>query len=165
MSIIWSKYGASENLNYKIRYPVVLQNITYNGLEQSPNFIGYNENKLIAEGSLSGVNAGIYKVSFTPINGYTWMDGGVYAYEIEWQILQAVIAYPTASIKSFEYNGLEQSPIWINYDDKTMLIGGTISALNVGKYFTTFAPKNNYIWENFIELIYESFTHHLCGYQ
>ena len=44
------------------------------------------------------------------------------------------------------YNGKVQSPTIYGYNENTMTIGGTTSAVNAGSYTTTFTPKDGYCW-------------------
>lgn len=55
------------------------------------------------------------------------------------------VAYPTqAGIPA--YTGSQLSPVWNNYDDTQITIGGIYKATNAGTYEATFTPKDGYCW-------------------
>lgn len=58
---------------------------------------------------------------------------------------KAVVPSPTGILK---YNGLKQTPTWINYDQSVVEIGGVLSAINAGNYTATFTPKSPYTWKD-----------------
>ena len=51
-----------------------------------------------------------------------------------------------SQVASLIYTGGVQSPVWVNYDPKTLTLGGTTSGTNAGTYTATFTPKGDYHW-------------------
>lgn len=69
-----------------INIPTVVSNLTYNSKIQKPIIIGYNESCMVQGGAVSGINAGVYAVTFTPKSGYQWIDGTNETKTINWDI-------------------------------------------------------------------------------
>jgi len=63
--------------------------LTYNSKEQSPVWSNYDTEKLTLGGVTKSTNAGTYIATFTPKEGYTWMDGTTGAKEAPWTIAKA----------------------------------------------------------------------------
>lgn len=59
----------------------------------------------------------------------------------------ALIDSPAQS-GSLTYNGGLQSPSWANYNESSLIIGGTTSAVDAGTYVATFTPKDEYCWND-----------------
>lgn len=55
------------------------------------------------------------------------------------------IPYPYYD-KGVAHSGEETSPEWINYDPKKLTMSGTVSAIETGKYVTSFTPKEDFCW-------------------
>ena len=121
--------------------------LTYTGAAQSPQWNGYDADKLTIGGVTSGTDAGSYNATFTPKEGYTWSDGTSGARSATWSIGRARLATPAVS-GTLTYTGSAQSPAWSNYDSSKLTIGGTNSATNAGSYSAAFTPKNNYQWND-----------------
>lgn len=127
--------------------PTQAGSLTYTGKAQSPQWNGYDAEKLTIGGVTSGTDAGSYVATFTPKEGYTWSDGTEGAKSVTWVIGRASLAVPTVS-GTLTYTGSAQSPAWNNYDSSKLTIGGTSSATDAGNYNATFTPKSNYQWND-----------------
>lgn len=127
--------------------PTQAGSLTYTGKAQSPQWNGYDAEKLTIGGVTSGTDAGSYNATFTPRKGYTWSDGTSGAKSAAWSIGRARLATPAVS-GVLTYTGSAQSPAWSNYDSSKLTIGGTNSAINAGSYSATFTPKSNYQWND-----------------
>lgn len=119
--------------------------LTFNGSTQMPGWYNYNPEALTLGGTTSGTNAGSYKATFTPKEGYQWADGTTTAKEAAWTIGRATISVPSQS-GSLTYTGSAQSPSWSGYNSGKMTLGGTASGTNAGSYNATFTPTSNYQW-------------------
>lgn len=127
--------------------PMQSGSLTYTGSVQSPQWNGYDEERLTIGGTTTGTNAGSYTATFTPKEGYEWADGTTTAKSVTWTIGKASLATPAQS-GSLTYSGSAQSPQWSNYDSNKLTIGGTTSGTNAGSYNATFTPKANYQWND-----------------
>lgn len=127
--------------------PTQSGSLTYTGSAQSPQWNGYDEERLTIGGTTTGTNAGSYTATFTPKSGYEWADGTTAAKSVTWTIGKASLATPAQS-GSLTYSGSAQSPQWSNYDSNKLTIGGTTSGTNAGSYNATFTPKENYQWND-----------------
>ena len=127
--------------------PTQSGSLTYTGSAQSPQWNGYDEERLTIGGTTTGTNAGSYTATFTPKSGYEWADGTTTAKSVTWTIGKASLATPAQS-GSLTYSGSAQSPQWSNYDSNKLTIGGTTSGTNAGSYNATFTPKANYQWND-----------------
>ncbi len=127
--------------------PTQAGSLTYTGKAQSPQWNGYDAEKLTIGGVTSGTDAGSYAATFTPKEGYTWSDGTAGAKSATWKIGRASLAVPTVS-GTLTYTGSAQSPAWNNYDSGKLTIGGTSSATDAGSYNATFTPASNYQWND-----------------
>ena len=58
---------------------------------------------------------------------------------------KAVVPSPAGVLK---YNGLKQTPTWVNYDSSVVEVGGVTSAINSGNYTATFTPISPYTWKD-----------------
>ncbi len=127
--------------------PTQSGSLTYTGSAQSPQWNGYDEERLTIGGTTSGTNAGSYNATFTPKAGYEWADGTTTAKTVSWTIGKASLATPAQS-GTLTYTGSEQTPSWSNYDSNKLTIGGTSKGTNAGSYNATFTPKANYQWND-----------------
>ena len=55
--------------------PAQSGSLTYTGSTQSPTWKGYDSSMMTIGGVTSGINAGTYTATFTPIGKYVWTDG------------------------------------------------------------------------------------------
>ena len=128
--------------------PTQSGSLTYTGSTQSPTWKGYDSNMMTIGGVTSGINAGTYTATFTPVGKYVWTDGTQEAKSVSWTIGRAEIKNVPAQTGSVTYNGSAQSPAWSNYNSSQLTIGGTSSATNAGSYSATFTPTSNYKWSD-----------------
>lgn len=128
--------------------PAQSGSLTYTGSTQSPTWKGYDSSMMTIGGVTSGINAGTYTATFTPIGKYVWMDGTQEAKSVSWTIGRAEVKNVPAQTGSVTYNGSAQSPSWSNYNSSQLTIGGTSSATNAGSYSATFTPTSNYKWSD-----------------
>lgn len=121
--------------------------LEYNGEEQFPQTVNYPQDFVSGSG-LSGINAGTYTAVFTITDGnHCWTDGTYSPITIEWKIDRkkiAVITYYDTLI----YNGREQSPEWIGYNEEMLEMSGDLSGVHAGEYTTIFTPTDNYQWSD-----------------
>lgn len=128
--------------------PTQSGSLTYTGSTQSPTWKGYDSSMMTIGGVTSGINAGTYTATFTPIGKYVWTDGTQEAKSVSWTIGRAEVKNVPAQTGSVTYNGSAQSPAWSNYNSSQLTIGGTSSATNAGSYSATFTPTSNYKWSD-----------------
>ena len=64
--------------------------VTYNTESQSPEWNNYDTDKMTIGGTTSGINAGDYVATFTPVEGFKWTDETKTAKEVTWTIGKAV---------------------------------------------------------------------------
>ena len=120
--------------------PAQSGSLTYTGSTQSPTWKGYDSSMMTIGGVTSGINAGTYTATFTPIGKYVWTDGTQEAKSVSWTIGRAEVKNVPAQTGSLTYTGSAQSPAWSNYNSSQLTIGGTSSATNAGSYSATFTP-------------------------
>lgn len=118
---------------------------TYTGGEITPMLI-YDENVFEADGDLAGMADGTYKIIFSPKPGYRNSDNSRTPYEIEWKINPVLIDVYPSTDSELVYNGSYQSPVWNDYDEERLLIGGQTQSAYAGTYSATFTPKTGYAW-------------------
>ena len=128
--------------------PAQSGSLTYTGSTQSPTWKGYDSSMMTIGGVTSGINAGTYTATFTPIGKYVWTDGTQEAKSVSWTIGRAEVKNVPAQTGSVTYTGSAQSPAWSNYNSSQLTIGGTSSATNAGSYSATFTPTSNYKWSD-----------------
>jgi len=104
--------------------PAQSGNLTYTGSTQSPTWKGYDSSMMTIGGVTSGINAGTYTATFTPVGKYVWTDGTQEAKSVSWTIGRAEIKNVPAQTGSVTYNGSAQSPAWSNYNSSQLTIGG-----------------------------------------
>lgn len=68
--------------------------LVYNGREQSPEWMGYNEEMLEMSGDLTGIHAGEYTTIFTPTDNYQWSDSSIEPLSLSWEIDKYHYKYP-----------------------------------------------------------------------
>jgi len=136
-----------ENVKTISSVPSQSGSLTYNGSAQSPAWDNYDTSALTLGGATVMTNAGTYTATFTPKEGYEWLDGTTGAKSASWTISKAVIAVPTQKV-TLTYTGSTQSPSWNNYDSGKMTLGGVTSGTNAGSYNAAFTPAANYQWSD-----------------
>lgn len=67
-------------------YPTQNGVLTYNGNEQSPNWIGYSSETLDIGGTTKATNAGTYTATFTPKGDNVWATGTKETISVQWSI-------------------------------------------------------------------------------
>lgn len=72
-----------------VQLPVQSSSLVYTGSELSPEWSGFDPDKLSISGATSAVNAGSYTAVFTPSAQYCWPDGSVTAKNVPWSISKA----------------------------------------------------------------------------
>ena len=122
--------------------------LAYTGSSQSPTWSGYDSSKMSISGTTSGVNAGTYYVSFTPLSNYQWSDGSVNAKSVAWTIYKATAVTVPSQSGTLTYTGSLQTPTWNDYDSEKLSIGGVTKSTNAGTYNATFTPLENYQWSD-----------------
>lgn len=105
--------------------PAQSGSLTYTGSTQNPTWKGYDSSMMTIGGVTSGINAGTYTATFTPIGKYVWTDGTQEAKSVSWTIGRAEVKKVPAQTGSVTYNGSAQSPSWSNYNSSQLTIGGT----------------------------------------
>lgn len=82
-SVSWTIKKAS------VAFPTQNGALTYNGNAQSPNWTGYDANKLTIGGTASATNAGSYTATFKPKANFQFSDGSTEAKNAPWSIAKA----------------------------------------------------------------------------
>lgn len=157
----------------KILRPSYEDNLVFNGYEQCPRWLNYNQNEIDMSGDKNGVHAEEYATTFTPSDKCQWTDGSREPYTVSWIIDKYHYKYPFQSenmisgnplaidenaSEYLRYNGKEQEPtLWFgniyNQDlvkgvpEGVFSVGDTLSETEVGKYFVTLTPNRDYCWE------------------
>lgn len=128
--------------------PSQSNNLIYTGEELSPSWENYNETELAMSGDESGVTAGTYSTIFSPTSNYQWTDGSISSQSVNWYIERAVLSEVPSQINADDliYNGDSLSPLWSEYPTGSLLLGGTLSAVNAGTYNAIFTLSENYKW-------------------
>ena len=89
--------------------PAQSGSLTYTGSTQSPTWKGYDSSMMTIGGVTSGINAGTYTATFTPIGKYVWTDGTQEAKSVSWTIGRAEVKNVPAQTGSVTYNGSAQA--------------------------------------------------------
>ena len=63
------------------------ENVTYTGVQVSPEWNGYEPTMLTIGGQTSGTEIDTYTVTFTPVMPYRWTDGTMDGKEAQWAIV------------------------------------------------------------------------------
>lgn len=72
-----------------VQLPAQSGSLVYTGSELSPEWSGFDPDKLSISGATSAVNAGSYTAVFTPSAQYCWPDGSISALSVPWTISKA----------------------------------------------------------------------------
>lgn len=121
--------------------------LEYSGEVRAPEWIFYPQNFVSVDGALSAVDSGDYLVTFSVDGNHCWTDGTFSSFSIEWKINRKKIPYPQ-NRDTLVYNGSEQSPNWLYYNNEEIEISRDISGVDAGEYTSRFTPRSNYQWEN-----------------
>ncbi len=138
----------------KIKYPVMIDgSLVYNTFSQSPVLDGYLADVMDVIGNASGTHAGNYEIGFKLKDnaGFEWEHPADEERMLPWEIqrkpLSKTLDVPYAA-RDVIYNTYEQSPVWVNYNNFILKIGGVYSAIHVGEYTAEFTPTKNYVWDD-----------------
>lgn len=162
ITILYSSGGKTVSIEQPITVireevdiPYQEEHLVYNKNIQQANFNNYDKTKMIIiDGDEEKINAGTYfaKFHFTS-ERYEWSDTHtIEDRDVEWIIDKFTIQnVPYAD--DLVYNEKEQSPIWENYDQEQLEIGGQTKGIGafdqVVIYTSTFTPiQPNYQWED-----------------
>lgn len=63
--------------------------LTYSGGNLSPTWTGYDSTKMTIGGTTTGINAGTYNATFTPLGNYKWTDNSTNTKTVGWTIGKA----------------------------------------------------------------------------
>lgn len=69
--------------------PSQSSSLTYTGSSQAPTWSNYDSTKMTLGGITSGINAGSYSATFTPLADYMWSDGTTTSKSVSWSIGKA----------------------------------------------------------------------------
>lgn len=133
-----------------VNIPDILENqLTYNGSEQSPEIIIYDEDAIITEGDVKATNVGINTVTFKlSSKNYIWEDETTGIKTSTWNIIPKQIDIPTLTNSKIQYNGEEQGPTII-YSEEDINMVGTTTGVETGVYNITFELKDaNRVWSD-----------------
>lgn len=122
---------------------------TYDGTAITPTISNYDANLMTATGSLSATNAGDYiiTVSLNDKTNNRWSDGGTNDILLVWKITPAVVAIPSLSYATYEWNPIRFITPVVAYDSANVTLGGDTSKQNVGTYTLTASLKDaNHQW-------------------
>lgn len=103
--------------------------LIYNGKEQSPKWNNYDVDKMTIGGVTSATDCvldgttlgGYYTATFTPKNGYVWLDGTTRTIEVKWRIERKGLHQPTP-INNLVYNGKPQTPTFDFHGEEEFII-------------------------------------------
>ncbi len=108
-----------------VELPIYNDNLVYNGMEQTANFINYTPEKFQVVGN-TGVDAGQYTAIFTPKSDFCWFDGTSTGKNVSWNIEKA-----DGSISIIQNDitlNYENPSTTINFSDSTGQV--TVSSSN-----------------------------------
>lgn len=131
----------------ELPYPSYTGLLKYTGESIAPAWVDYDENTILIGGTRNATSSGTYTTTFTPKEGFCWVDNTVTPYSVTWTIYKDILTVPSQS-GSLTYNDTIQKPTWKNYDSSKMTMGGTQSAKYAGTYEASFTPKSGYIWSD-----------------
>lgn len=96
--------------------PAQSGSLTYTGSTQSPTWKVYDSSMMTIGGVTSGINAGTYTATFTPIGKYVWTDGTQEAKSVSWTIGRAEVKNPCFHIAytSLSCGAIAATPIQIS---------------------------------------------------
>lgn len=127
--------------------PIQLGGLTYNGEAQSPQWNGFDPEKMEISGTTSAINAGSYAAQFTPKEGFYWADDGSAGPRTStWSIARQPVATLPSQSGTLSYTGGALSPSWSHFDPVQLTIGGTTTGTNAGSYQANFTPNGNFCW-------------------
>lgn len=120
--------------------------LIYNGDALFPEWDGYHSGQLLINGTLSGVDVGVYPVTFTPRAGCAWWDGTTEPKESSWVIDHASISAVPEQRGVLVYSAEALLPEWNeDYDPRKLSLSVTAQTLP-GAYTALFTPKGGFVW-------------------
>ena len=127
--------------------PIQLGGLTYSGEAQTPQWNGFDPEKMAISGTTSAINAGSYAAQFTPKEGFYWADDGSTGPRTSaWSIARQPVAALPSQSGTLSYTGGVLSPSWSHFDPVQLTIGGTTTGTNAGSYQANFTPTGNFCW-------------------
>ena len=123
--------------------PTVTSSLTYTGSSQAPTVTGYDSDTMVRGGDASAINAGTYTVTYTPKDGYRWVDGTTETKSYTWSIAKAAGSL-----------SINPTSIILNSDTKSKTItvtkvgDGAISAVSNDTSVATVSVSGNVVTVN-----------------
>lgn len=130
----------------------------YDGTEKKPVVTNGDVDGVAVSGDVSATARGAYSIlcklvrfssnSDQIIYDYKWEDNTIADIPLEWSIGSSVVALPSVSPKTFEYDGTDHSPVITGFDENTMLKDGDFTKRKAGKYEIVFSliDKDSCVW-------------------
>lgn len=117
---------------------------TFNNSAQGINVSNFDSTYINQTGTTSSTNAGDFSAVYSLKNttNTKWSDNSTGNVTISWSIAPLKLTKPSASNKSFDYDGNSHAPTVSNYNSTYMNRTGTTSASEVGNYSISFSLKN-----------------------
>lgn len=159
--------GVVSNGACKVREPYQINDLTYNGREQSPVWVDLEtEFFTITNDPGPQKNAGTYYVKVKPKGLYKWSDGTKVEKTLSWIIKPRLLEDPfiVESSKKIEYNGSARYPT-VHYDSAITDCNDTVSSVIQTTYssnspisngsYTVYWEiiNNNYVWQRNVPTI------------
>ena len=123
--------------------------LVYDGTEQTPVLVGFDEETMTMSGMDSGVNAGDYRIriNITDPDNHEWTDHTTGTVVLDWTIAPASVETPSLEVVCFGYDGTEKTAVLEDLDETLVGVKGTLSATEAGEYeITVFLKDANHQW-------------------
>jgi hypothetical protein len=122
-----------------------IKQFTYDGTAKTLEIANYDSNYITKSGTESATTARSYSVTYAlkDKDNSQWSDGTTANVVINWQILKATLARPSATTTYFLNDGNTKTLTLKNFDSSKMTQGGKISASAVGTYRASFTLKDS----------------------
>ena len=124
----------------------------YDGVtEFEPVWNNYDPNQLKIEGDIRSKEVGVHYVTFTPWNDHVWSDGTTRPKIKFWMIgKEGIKDFPEQELP-LTYNGSPQHVNLKNFDESTMVLSGTVTAVDANNsvspyYVAIVTPKEGFTW-------------------
>ena len=116
----------------------------FDGSTKNLSVAYFNSDYESQSGTVSGVNAGNYSVTFKLISTSNthWADDSTADIVISWQIEPLKLTKPTAAVTEFQHDSTTKTLEIANFDAAFETQAGTTSATEIGSYTVTFKLKN-----------------------
>ena len=92
--------GAFSGGDIRLKVPYQDGALFYNGVLQSPKWVGYDDDMIKLSGDTEGLDVGMYTAYFKPKDGYCWADRSRINVGVDWRIGKAI---PNLSLSANEY--------------------------------------------------------------